>query len=75
MNAYELTTVVHDARIEVDPALEGQHVRVIILTQDEESAEEDIADAKTSTSRRLGAFAIPGVKIEFLSREEAHARQ
>jgi len=32
MNAYEIATTVHDARIDVDPSLNGQRVRVIILS-------------------------------------------
>jgi len=37
MIAYEIATVVHDAHIDVDPALEGQRVRVIILASDAKS--------------------------------------
>ena len=36
MNAYEIATIVHDARIDVDPSLNGQRVRVIILSSDAE---------------------------------------
>ncbi len=37
MKAYEIATVVHDARIDVDPSLNGQRVRVIILHADDET--------------------------------------
>ena len=38
MNAYEIATIVHDGRIDVDPSLNGQLVRVIILSPGEKPA-------------------------------------
>jgi len=69
MTAYEIVTVVHDAHIDVDPALERQRVRVIILASDTEAEEE----AAVAPPPRFGTVAIPGVRITFLSRDEAHA--
>ena len=66
MIAYEIATVVHDAHIDVDPALDGQRVRVIILASDTETA--------AAPPPHFGTVGIPGVKITFLSRDEAHAR-
>ncbi len=37
MDTYEIATVVHDARIDVDPSLNGQRVRVIILSSGAET--------------------------------------
>jgi hypothetical protein len=34
MVAFDLTTVVHDGIIHVDPALNGRQVRVVVLTDD-----------------------------------------
>ncbi len=72
MNAYEITAVVHDARIEVDPALEGQLVRVIIFAPGADVPAEQ-ASKRTPLRERFGTVVIPG-KIEFLTRDEAHAR-
>lgn len=47
MNAYEIATVVHDARIDVDPSLNGQHVRVIILAADAEPPTPNVAPPTT----------------------------
>ena len=69
MIAYKIVTVVHDAHIDVDPALEGQRVRVIVLASDTEAAEE----ATVAQLPRFSTVAIPGVRITFLSRDEAHA--
>ena len=66
MIAYEIATVVHDAHIDVDPALEGQHVRVIILASDTETV--------AAPPPCFGTVGIPGVRIAFLSRDEAHVR-
>jgi len=53
MNAYEIATVVHDAHIEVDPSLNGQRVRVIILTSNAESTLPNAAPAMTLRDRLL----------------------
>ena len=72
MSAYEITTVVHDARIEVDPSLEGQLLRVIILTPSMDLPVEQTA-ASAAPCGRFGTVTIPG-KIDFLTRDDAHAR-
>ena len=73
MTAYEIATVVHDAHIDVDPSLEGQRVRVIILAPDAEPAVERTTEM-TPPSPRFGKVSIPGVRITFLTRDKAHVR-
>jgi len=55
MNAYEIATVVHDARIDVDPSLNGQRVRVIILSAD---AEPPLRNAASPTVLRDRLLAL-----------------
>jgi hypothetical protein len=72
-NEHEMTVVVRDSHIEVDPSLNGQWVRVIILPHEAELAPQKLAQAP-GFSRRFGAVAIPQTRITFLSRDEAHSR-
>ena len=53
MTAYEIAAVVRDAHIEVDPALEGKHVRVIILTSESLS---DATPARGTLAERVVAL-------------------
>lgn len=53
MNAYEIATVVHDARIDVDPSLNGQRVRVIILSSDAPHPLCGVAPSTTLRNRLL----------------------
>jgi len=53
MNAYEIATVVHDARIDVDPSLNGQRVRVIILSADAEPPLPNLASPTALRDRLL----------------------
>ena len=67
MIAYEIATAVHDAHIDVDPALEGQRVRAIILASDTEAEEE----AAAAPPPRFGTVGIPGV-TELSNRDRSH---
>ena len=72
-NAYEMTAMVRDSHIEVDPSLNGQWVRVIILPHEARLTPQEMAQAPGFT-RCFGAVAIPKTRITFPSRDEAHAR-
>jgi hypothetical protein len=70
LSAYEMTTVVHGAHIDVHPSLNGQTVRVIILAP---GGDEGAAEAPAG-ARPFGTVGIPGKRITFLSRDDAHDR-
>lgn len=53
MNAYEIATIVHDAHIDVDPSLNGQRVRVIILTSGAEPSLRNAGAPSTLRDRLL----------------------
>ena len=53
MDAYEIAAVVHDARIDVDPSLNGQRVRVIILSSGPESPRQNDAQPTALRDRLL----------------------
>ena len=53
MKAYEIATVVHDAHIDVDPSLNGQRVRVIILSSGAEPPPRNVAPPTALRDRLL----------------------
>lgn len=73
MNVYVIIATVRDSRIDVDPSLDGKRVRVIIL-EPETGSPEQTALSPSRLPSRFGTVGIPGVRIGFLSRDDAHAR-
>lgn len=70
MVAFDLTTIVHNGIIHVDPALNGRQVRVVVLTDDGPVTKEDrqaLLDRMFACRSKVDAF-IP------LSRDEANSR-
>jgi hypothetical protein len=70
MVAYDVTTIVRDGMVHVDPSLNGRQVRVVVLADDiaEPTSERQIALARLFKNRlRVSPF-VP------LTRDEANAR-
>jgi len=70
MVAFDLTTVVHDGIIHVDPALNGRQVRVLVLTDDGPLTKESrqlVLERMFAHRSKVDAF-FP------LSRDEANSR-
>ncbi len=53
MDAYEIATVVHDAHIDVNPALNCQQVRAIILSYSAEPPQRNVAPPTALRDRLL----------------------
>jgi len=53
MKPYEIATVVHDARIDVDPSLNGQRVRAIIFPSGPEAPPQSVAPSTALRDRLL----------------------
>lgn len=70
MVAFDLTTIVHDGIIHVDPALNGRQVRVVLLIDDgpmTREARQALLDRMFARRSKVDGF-IP------LSRDEANSR-
>ena len=67
MVAYDLTTVVRDAIVHVDPSLNGRRVRILVLTDEEPIGQ-------TAAFRRLLDHGVSGVRFAPLTREQANER-
>ena len=67
MVAYDLTTVVRDAIVHVDPSLNGRRVRVLVLTDEEPLGQ-------TAAFRRLLDHAVSGVRFVPMTRDQANER-
>ena len=70
MVAFDLTTIVHDGIIHVDPVLNGRQVRVVVLTDDGPVTREGrqvLLDRMFAHRSKVEGF-IP------LSRDEANSR-
>ena len=62
MIAYEIATVVHDAHIDVDPAIERQRVRVIILASDAKSEMNPPPGTPQATSGPQATSEVTGLR-------------
>lgn len=70
MVAFDLTTVVHDGVIHVDPALNGRQVRVVVLTDDGHLTKE----SRQLVLERMFAHRSKGDGFLPWSRDEANSR-
>jgi hypothetical protein len=70
MVAFDLTTVVHDGIIHVDPALNGRQVRVVVLTDDVPAT----VDARRAALERMFANRSRVDSFIPLTRDEANHR-
>jgi len=70
MVAYDVTTIVRDGMVQVDPSLNGRQVRVVVLADDvtEPTSERQLALARLFKNRLSVPPFVP------LTRDEANAR-
>ncbi len=70
MVAYDVTTIVRDGTVQVDPSLNGRQVRVVVLTDD---APDPVA-ARREALRRLFNSRLSVPPFVPLTRDEANSR-